>query len=128
MPIRQHRKTLILFLFTAPLMACTPKPKPVVPQKPLPVRPSAPIKVTTAKILFVDCKPADATVVVDEVPRGSIDELSMHGGLELPFGVHRILIRRRGYESYRVELSLEQKGERISIELKKKKKRQRRRR
>lgn len=127
MPHPLRRASLpALLLLCCGLFAC-PKNKPLTPPPP-PAPPAslpAPAKTPTARILFVDCKPADATVEVDDVERGTVDQLSMNGGLEVSLGVHRIVVRRAGFESYRVELSVGEKGERISIQLARKRRRRR---
>lgn len=107
------------------VFACGPKPPPEAPAKPPPPPASQPPppKPSKARISFVDCRPADATVVVDDEERGTVDEVNMRGGVEVPFGVHRIVVKRRGFESYRVELSVGEKGERIAISLQRKKRR-----
>ena len=72
----------------------------------------------SGRIVFDGCEPPEAVVLVDGLRRGTIAEISGKGGLELERGVHRIEIKAAGHRSFRLELKLGARQEKISVKLK----------
>jgi hypothetical protein len=101
---------------TATVLAtgCGPKPKPVrstVEPDAAPAPPPPMGKIT------VDCEPVEAQIIVDDQPRGTAEEITRLGGMELPQGHHRIEIKLDGYAPFRFELILGKKPETIKVRL-----------
>ena len=90
----------------------TPAPRPKPPTAP-DAGPTAP----RAGRIFFECSPAEAQIVVDGSPRGTAEELSRAGGLSLPLGLHRFEISHAGFRSFRIELDLGEKPERLRVQL-----------
>jgi len=112
-PARWLRQAALITLALA-AVACSSAVKPVQTT----VKPDAAPKASpeTGRI-DVDCEPGEARVVVDEQPRGTANEITQRGGLELSRGHHRIEIKHDGYHPFRFELILGVKTETIKVRL-----------
>jgi len=108
------RVARLIVLFALLLAACAAPATPPPAHPPPPPRADAAPPAATGWIDLA-CEPEDARVVVDGEPRGTVKELS--GGLELPRGLHRIEIASEGYRSFRLELNLGEKREKIRVKL-----------
>ena len=71
---------------------------------------------TTGRVQIV-CEPARAEVLVDGQLRGTAASIRERGGLQLPFGLHRIEIRLAGYQPFRIELEVGERPEVIRVKL-----------
>jgi hypothetical protein len=112
------RCTLTLALVASTVLtvdACGPTPKPPVTTPPAPDARAAPAR-RDGKIVF-DCDPAEATITVDGTRRGTAAEIAARGGLVLPQGLHRFEVTLASYATYRIELNLGDKPERIGVRL-----------
>jgi hypothetical protein len=65
----------------------------------------------------VDCEPTSARVTIDGESRGTVAETAAAGGLALPRGLHRIEISADQHGTFRLELNLGAKTERIQVKL-----------
>lgn len=65
----------------------------------------------------VRCTPAEAVVNVDGNDHGTAAEVAQKGGLVLPHGLHRLEISHPGYRTFRFELILGEKPEKLEVQL-----------
>ena len=105
----------VFLLLLVACSGCGPASKPPTVTPPRPDAAAAPAP-RTGKILFY-CEPSRATVTVDGTPRGTAAESAAQGGLVLPQGLHRLEVSLEGYRTYRLELNLGDRLERIEIKL-----------
>jgi hypothetical protein len=112
--IVNHTPTLVL-LAALCVGACGPTPKPPVTTPPAPDARVDPAP-RGGKIVF-ECEPAEATITVDGTARGTAAEIVARGGLTLPQGLHRFEVTLKGHTTYRLELNLGDKPEKIGVRL-----------
>ena len=82
-----------------------------------PVKAAAPAPATPADTrprLLVDLEPADAEILIDDAPVGTGESVS---SLPLDPGLHRIVVRKEGYETYRAEVTIETDDESLRVQL-----------
>jgi hypothetical protein len=70
--------------------------------------------VDTRPKLTVDVEPADAEILVDDVPVGTGETVS---AVPLDPGLHRIVVRKAGYDTYRAEVEIEGEDETLRVQL-----------
>lgn len=100
---------LLLLAAAAPLgcrkpAAKAPAPPPAAPAEPPDTRPR----------LTVDVEPADAEILIDDAPVGSGESVS---ALPLDPGLHTIVVRKEGYDTYRAEVEIEAEDESLRVQL-----------
>ncbi len=62
--------------------------------------------------------PGDAGVEIDGEPIGTAADITASGGfVSLPAGLHQIVVRREGYETWRAEVTVREDTEPIDIVL-----------
>jgi hypothetical protein len=81
---------------------------------------SAPDSSQQTTLVQINCKPADARVLVNGKSRGNARRIAATGGLHLHPGLHRFEIKRRGYRTYRIELIVGDRAEVLEIKLQRK--------
>ncbi len=64
--------------------------------------------------LSIDVEPADAEILVDDVPVGTGTEVQ---SVPLDPGLHRIIVRKAGYDTYRAEVTIEGEDESLRVTL-----------
>ncbi|HUS63680.1 MAG TPA: PEGA domain-containing protein [Kofleriaceae bacterium] len=103
--------TFLLVLAAAVPLGCR-KPAAKAPAAPAAAPAEPP---DTRPRLTVDVEPADAEILVDDVPVGTGTTVS--SGVPLDPGLHRIVVRMEGYDTYRAEVEIEAEDESLRVQL-----------
>ncbi len=106
--MRARDIVLVTVLGSIGAAACGSKPKP----KPIPV--VVPVKAEITGLVF-DVEPADAEVEIDGSMHGPAGQLP--STVELPPGAHQIIIRKEGFQTWRGEVEITARTERIQVRL-----------
>ena len=111
MMMSMRAAVVLLVLATVAPVGCR-KPPARAPA-PAPVAATPP---DTRPRLSVEVEPADAEILIDDVPIGTGASVS---SVPLDPGLHQIIVRKAGYDTYRAEVTIEDGGgdESIHVEL-----------
>lgn len=116
--MRPSHRSLLAAVCTACAACATAPPPPPVAAAPAAavVKPPKPQAAAGLRLVVT---PPDAEVNIDGVARGTAAALAARtGGLvALPAGVHRVSVRRDGYQTWRAEVAVGRAVERIEIRL-----------
>ncbi len=77
--------------------------------------PTAPVPPPTVS-LRIHGTPADATVVVDDEPLGSLDFVGAHG-VALPPGIHHVTVKAQGYFPWDREIEAKEGAPPIALDV-----------
>lgn len=67
--------------------------------------------------LVLACEPKDAEVVVDGVPWGACQDFGRERGMTLGGGVHRLAVKKEGFETYETYCEPSGTQERLTVTL-----------
>lgn len=92
------------------LLACAaarpPPPAATLPAQPAQARPEVPPAPVEVSGLSFAVEPADAEVVIDGQPAGTVAGLRPGGVIPLPPGLYQVTLKRAGYATWRAEVAV----------------------